>query len=232
MFRPHVFLMAAGLAAASPAAAQTQYPAAGTGDPEILPRCRGAATLTQRTICDNRDLAAIERDIHRYIAILRRRDPARGPALDAAQLAFEQQRARACGYLATPDDYDGPAYRCLRAQQHGRLVQLAAQAAGSGASGIYRANRPDMSGELSIVEWPDGRAQVLIDTLTPPDARTCSIQFVTRAGPELTGSPQGAPACRISVDALGPGRTALVRSDGDCRAVCVLNGRPDGVYRR
>lgn len=73
---------------------------------------------------------------------------------------------------------------------------------------------------------------MLIDTLTPPDARTCSIQFVTGTGPEFVGSPQGAPGCRISVNALGADRTAMVRSDGDCRAVCALNGRPDGIYRR
>jgi len=229
MARIGPFLIVAALASATSAAAQDQYPAAGAGDPEIRQRCQTAATLTQRTICDNQDLAILERDIHRYINLIKRRDAARAPAIDAGQLAFERQRERACGQLTAPQNYDGPAYRCLRDQQRARLVQLAAQA-GSGMSGIYRAQRPDMSGEMAIVEWPDGHAQVTIDTLTPPDARTCSVQFSAPAGPALGGRPRGAPDCRISVDALG--RTATVRAEGDCSAVCVLNGRPDGVYRR
>jgi hypothetical protein len=226
MLRAAMMLLTAAVSA--PAAAQTQYPA-GVGDPEIRQRCQAAATLVQRTICDNADLAFLERDIHRYLRLLGRQDSARGAALDAAQLAFEQQRERACGNLAAPQDYDGPAYRCLRAQLRARLVQLAAQA-GSAISGTYRAGRPDMSGEMTIVEWPDGQAQVMIDTLTPPDARTCSVQFAARVGPALAGAPEGAPACQVSVDALG--RSAMVRSEGDCSAVCVLNGRPDGLYRR
>jgi hypothetical protein len=221
--------LAAVLLGAASASAQQQFPAAGVGDPEIRQRCQHAPTLTQRTICDNPDLALLERDIHRYLNIAKRRDPGRAAALDAAQLAFERQRERACGGLAAPQDYDGPAYRCLRLHQRTRLVQLATQA-GSGLSGLYRAQRPDMSGELMIVEWPDGHAQVVIDTLTPPDARTCSIQFSAPAGPALAGTPQGAPGCRVGIDALG--RTATVRADGDCRTVCVLGGRPDGVYRR
>jgi len=224
-----VTLVVAALATATSAAAQIQYPAAGIGDPEVLQRCQGAATLTQRTICDNQDLRLLERDIHRYINLIKRRDAARAPAIDAGQLAFEQQRERACGQLTAPQGYDGPAYRCILSQQHARLVQLAVSA-GSGMSGVYRAQRPDMSGEMVIVEWPDGHAQVTIDTLTPPDARTCSVQFAAPVGPALSGRPRGAPDCRISVDALG--RTAMVRAEGDCTTVCVLNGRPDGVYRR
>lgn len=212
-------------AAAAAASAQTQYPAAGERDPKILPRCAAAMSPTQRTICNNRDLAALERDIHRYVEALRRRDPGRGAALDAAQLAFERQRETACGNLAAAADYDGPAHRCLVAQQRARLVQLAAA-----LSGVYRVARPDMTGDMAVVEWPDGRTQVTIDTLTPPDARTCSIAFAAPSGPALSGMAIGAAGCRIGVDALG--RSATVRSEGDCTAVCVINGRPDGVYRR
>ena len=222
-------LMVAALATATSVAAQEQYPADATGDPEIRRRCQGAATLTQRTICDNPDLALLERDIHRYVNLLKRRDAGRAAGLDSGQLAFEQQRERACGNLRAPQDYDGPAYRCLLAQQRARLVQLAGMA-GSGMSGVYRAQRPDMIGEMAIVEWPDGHAQVMIDTLTPPDARTCSVQFSAPVGPALSGTPRGAPGCRVSVDALG--RTATVRAEGDCSAICMLNRRPDGVYRR
>jgi uncharacterized protein YecT (DUF1311 family) len=229
MPRIGLFAAVALAALASVAAAETQYPAAGEGDPEIRRRCQGVVSLVERTICDNSDLAVLDRDINRYLSILMRRDPARAGALEAGQHAFLAQRQRACGNLAAPGDYDGPAYRCLRLQLRMRLVHLAAQG-GSGLSGFFRAQRPDMTGELAIVEWPDGRAQVMIDTLTPPDARTCSVQFTAQAGPALAGSPRGAPECRVGVDALG--RTAMVRSDGDCRAVCVLDGRPDGVYRR
>jgi len=228
MFRTGASIVALVIAAAS-AAAQTQYPAAGERDPQILARCEGATSLTQRTICNNRDLAALERDIHRYVEALQRRGTGSAAALEASQIAFERQREAACGNLAAATDYDGPAHRCLVGQQRARLVQLAAQS-GSALSGVYRAARPDLSGDMAIVEWPDGRAQVMIDTLTPPDARTCSINFTTTAGTALSGTPAGAPSCRVSIDALG--RTATVRSEGDCSAVCVINGRPDGVYRR
>lgn len=228
MIRSSISLFALAFAAAT-ASAQTQYPAAGERDPEILARCQNATTLAQRTICDNRDLSATERNIYRYMQALKQRDPNRAQTLDASQMAFERQREAACGNLAAPGDYDGPAYRCLRGQQRSRLVQLAAQS-GSALSGMYMAQRPDMTGEMAIVEWPDGRAQVMIDTLTPPDARTCSINFTAPAGPALQGTPAGAPGCRVSIDALG--RSATVRSDGDCASVCVINGRPDGVYRR
>lgn len=228
MIRTCTSIVALVIAAAS-AAAQTQYPAAGERDPQMLARCEGATSLTQRTICNNRDLSALERDIHAYTEALRRRDSNRAAALEAGHVAFERQREAACGGLAAQTDYDGPAHRCLAGQQKARLVQLAALS-GSAMSGVYRAGRPDLSGEMAIVEWPDGRTQVMIDTLTPPDARTCSMNFTAAAGPDLTGTPIGAPGCRVSVDALG--RTATVRSEGDCSAVCVINGRPDGVYRR
>lgn len=228
MLRTGASLVALVLAAAS-ASAQVQYPAADDGDPQILRRCQEASTLTQRTICNNRDLAAMERNIYGYIEALRRRDPARAGGLEQSQIAFERQREAACGGLAAQTDYDGPAHRCLVGQQRARLVQLAAQS-GSAISGIYRAARGDMTGDMAIVEWPNGTAQVMIDTLTPPDARTCSINFRAPTGPAITGSPNGAPGCRVGIDALG--RTATVRSEGDCSAVCVINGRPDGVYRR
>ncbi|MCW5771157.1 MAG: hypothetical protein KIT16_05930 [Rhodospirillaceae bacterium] len=211
------------LAGASLASAQTPGTA---DDPEILRRCQAAPTLILRTICDNPDLRALERDIRRYVNLQRTRDP----SVDTGQDAFERQRERACGGMETADGYDGPAYRCVRLHQRIRLVQLATSAMGKGISGFYRSNRPDMQGELMIAEWPDGSAQILIDTLTPPDARTCSIQFQAAASPAMNGMPVGAPSCRISIDALGG--TATVRSDGDCRTVCVLNGRPDGLYRR
>jgi hypothetical protein len=218
------------LATASAASAQTQYPAPGSGDPDVLRRCQGTLTLTQRTICDNGDLRGLARDIRRYVGLMRDRDPSQAGALASAQDAYRQQLERDCGNLTTSDGYDGPAYRCIRLHQRLRLVSLASAAMGNAITGLYRANRPDLSGELTIVEWPDGTAEVMIDTLTPPDARTCNIQFTSATGPALSGTPVGAPACHVGVDALGG--TATVRSSGDCRAVCVLRGRPDGLYRR
>ena len=214
------------LLTAGAAAAQVQYPAADEGDPQILRRCQEASSLTQRTICNNRDLAQMERDMHAYMRALRGRNAA---GLEQSQIAFERQREAACGGLAAQTEYDGPAYRCLVGQQRARLVQLAALS-GSAISGVYRSARADMTGDMAIVEWPDGRAQVMIDTLTPPDVRTCSINFRAPAGPAISGSPNGAPGCRVSIDALG--RSATVRSEGDCSSVCVVNGRPDGIYRR
>ena len=228
MLRTGASLVVLVLTAAS-AAAQVQYPAADESDPQILRRCQEASNLTQRTICNNRDLSAIERDIHGYMRALVARDAGRAGAIEQSQIAFERQREAACGSLAAQTDYDGPAHRCLVSQQRTRLVQLASMS-GSQISGVYRSGRGDMSGEMAIVEWPNGTAQVMIDTLTPPDARTCSINFRAPAGPAITGSPNGAPGCRVGIDALG--RTATVRSEGDCSAVCVINGRPDGVYRR
>lgn len=211
------------------AAAQAPYPSP-NGDPELLRRCQTVATLTERTICDNRDLRALERDIRRYLRLVMDRQPGRAAGIEAAQAEFDRRRETACGALGTSDGYDGPAYRCIRLHQRLRLTQLAAMATGKGANGLYRAARPDMAGELTIVEWPDGTAQVMIDTITPPDARTCSIHFAAPSGPAISGSPVGAPECRIGIDALGG--NATVRSDGDCRSVCVLGGRPDGLYRR
>jgi hypothetical protein len=133
-------------------------------------------------------------------------------------------------------DPDGPVYRCLMSMYRTRLVQLAQQndrvrgARGRSISGYYRFVERGVSGEMWVIGWPEATVTVLIDTLTLPDAPTCALRMETVSdGNHLDGVSHAAPECRVSI--TFEGRTASVASS-NCAAICVLNGRVDGNYRR
>lgn len=199
--------------------------------------CAGAESRVQMTICNSQDLSELDRDLTRYVLALKTTlsdDAAR--ALDGSQAAWERARDTQCNRVIGEIDPDGPVYRCLMSMYRNRLVQLARQndrqrGARDGAiSGYYRFVEGGVSGEMWVIAWPEAIVTVLIDTLTLPDAPTCAFRMETvDNGREIDGFSQHAPECRVSI--TFDGRAASV-SSANCAAVCVLNGRIDGVYRR
>lgn len=199
--------------------------------------CAGAEARVQMTICNSQDLSELDRDLARYVLALKTvlaDDAAR--ALDGGQAAWERARNTQCNRVIGEIDPDGPVYRCLMAMYRARLVQLALQndrlrgARGRSISGYYRFVEGGVSGEMWVIGWPEATVTVLIDTLTLPDAPTCAFRMETVAeGNVVEGFSQSAPECRVSI--TFEGRAATVISS-NCAAVCVLNGRIDGVYRR
>jgi uncharacterized protein YecT (DUF1311 family) len=199
--------------------------------------CAGVESRVQMTICNSQDLSELDRDLARYVLVLKtvlEDGPAR--ALDAGQVAWERARDRQCNRVIGEIDPDGPVYRCLMTMYRARLVQLAQQndrlrgARGRIISGYYRFVEKGVSGEMWVIGWPEATVTVLIDTLTLPDVPTCAFRMETAGdGNEIVGNSQNAPECRVSI--TFDARAATVISN-NCAAVCVLNGRIDGVYRR
>ena len=199
--------------------------------------CAGVESRVQMTICNSQDLSELDRDLARYVLAVKTvlsDDAAR--VLDAGQTAWERARDTQCNRVIGEIDPDGPVYRCLMSMYRSRLVQLAQQnerqrvARGRAISGYYRFVQAGISGEMWVIAWPEATVTVLIDTLTLPDAPTCAFRMETAGdGDEIDGFSQNAPECRVSI--AFEGRAASVAS-ANCAAVCVLNGRIDGIYRR
>jgi uncharacterized protein YecT (DUF1311 family) len=198
--------------------------------------CAGVYSRVQMTICNSHDLSELDRDLARYVLAFKTTlpdDAAR--ALDVAQAAWERARDTQCNRVIGEIDPDGPVYRCLMSMYRARLVQLALQndrrePRGRSISGYYRFVDGGVTGEMWVIGWPEATVTVLIDTLTLPDAPTCAFRMETAAeGNFVAGVSQSAPECRVQV--TFEGRTARVESS-NCAAVCVLNGRLDGSYRR
>ena len=94
----------------------------------------------------------------------------------------------------------------------------------------YRFVEKGVSGEMWVIGWPEATVTVLIDTLTLPDVPTCALRMEAPSdGNEIVGNSQSAPECRVSITFEGRAANVITSS---CAAVCVLNGRIDGVYRR
>jgi len=200
--------------------------------------CANATNRVHMTICNSQDLSELDRDLSRYVLAYKtvlEDGPAR--ALDTSQAAWERARDTQCNRVIGEIDPDGPVYRCLMSMYRARLVQLAQQnerqrgaRAGRTISGYYRFVESGVSGEMWVIGWPEATVTVLIDTLTLPDAPTCAFRMETIGdGNRVEGASHAAPECRVSV--TFEGRAASVVSS-NCAAVCVLNGRVDGVYRR
>jgi uncharacterized protein YecT (DUF1311 family) len=199
--------------------------------------CAGVEGRVQMTICNSQDLSELDRDLARYVLALKTvlaDDQAR--ALDAGQVAWERARDKQCNRVIGEIDPDGPVYRCLMSMYRARLVQLALQNErlpanrGRSLSGYYRFVEKGVSGEMWVIGWPEATVTVMIDTLTLPDAPTCAFRMETIGdGNLIQGFSQSAPECRVGISFEG--RAASVASQ-NCAAVCVLNGRIDGVYRR
>jgi uncharacterized protein YecT (DUF1311 family) len=199
--------------------------------------CAGSASRVHMTICNSQDLSELDRDLARYVLALKTvlsDDAAR--ALDNAQAAWERARNTQCNRVIGEIDPDGPVYRCLMSMYRNRLVQLAVQnerqrgGRDRAISGYYRFVERGVSGEMWVIGWPEATVTILIDTLTLPDAPTCALRMETAGdGNQISGVSQHAPECRI--DITFEGRAASV-SSSNCAAICVLNGRVDGVYRR
>jgi uncharacterized protein len=199
--------------------------------------CAAAELRVQMAICNSQDLSELDRDLARYLLALKTimTDEA-ARALDAGQAAWERARNTQCNRVIGEIDPDGPVYRCLMQMYRARLVQLAQQndrlrgARGRSISGYYRFVEGGVSGEMWVIGWPEATVTVLIDTLTLPDAPTCAFRMETAGdGNLIAGASQSAPECRVNI--AFEGRAATVASS-NCAAVCVLNGRLDGVYRR
>lgn len=211
--------------------------AAQNGRPRPSFDCTGVEGRVQMTICNSQDLSELDRDLARYVLALKTTlsdDAAR--ALDGSQAAWERARDTQCNRVIGEIDPDGPVYRCLMSMYRNRLVQLARQSDRQrggrdlAKSGYYRFVEGGVSGEMWVIAWPEATVTVLIDTLTLPDAPTCAFRMETvDNGREIDGFSQHAPECRVSI--AFEGRAARV-SSANCAAVCVLNGRIDGVYRR
>ncbi len=226
------------MAAAFAAAAAAIVPAAAQND-RLRPSfdCNAATGRVQMTICNSQDLSELDRDVARYLLSLKTTvADEQVRVIEVSQLNWERARDTQCNRVIGEIDPDGPVYRCLMSMYRNRLLQLAAindRARGGrtrGISGYYRLADAGVSGEMWVIGWPEATVTVLIDTLTPPDAPTCAFRMET-AGTEtvIEGRSAAAPECRVRV--LFETRSATVQSS-NCAAVCVLNGRIDGVYRR
>jgi len=226
------------LAAVLVAAAMLGGQAAAQNDrPRPSFECAGVYSRVQMTICNSHDLSELDRDLARYLLAFKTvlaDDAAR--ALDTGQAAWERARDTQCNRVIGEIDPDGPVYRCLMTMYRARLVQLALQndrltgARGRSISGYYRFVERGISGEMWVIGWPEATVTILIDTLTLPDVPTCAFRMETVGDGNLVeGASQSAQECRVSISFEG--RAANVRSS-NCAAVCVLNGRLDGVYRR
>lgn len=199
--------------------------------------CTGVEGRVQMTICNSQDLSELDRDLARYaLALKTTLSDEAARSLDAGQNAWERARDTQCNRVIGEIDPDGPVYRCLMSMYRSRLVQLAQQnerqraERGRSISGYYRFVERGVSGEMWVIAWPESTVTVLIDTLTLPDAPTCAFRMETAdGGRDIDGFSQHAPECRVAI--TFEGRAASVASS-NCAAVCVLNGRIDGVYRR
>ena len=227
-----VVVLATVIAAGAPALAQNQPPGGaeppaaapprtyqapeepGTtpGDRTDLGRdCAGIESRAQRTVCLNRDLAALDRDAQR---------------LGGADHAAWAAKLESCAATSNTV-YDGPIYRCLKARYEARLVELSRMDGGT-MSGQYRLVGGANSGSMTVVEWPQQHVTVLFEKITAAGARVCTFRMDAPASAGvIEGRPSGLPGCRVSV-ALGRG-TATVQSNG-CEGLCEMGERVDGTY--
>lgn len=173
--------------------------------------CAGIDSRVQRTICLNRDLAALDRDARRL-----------GGADHAAFMA----QLEGCG-AASKTVYDGPIYRCVRARYEARLVQLSRQA-GATMSGQYRLMGGAIQGNMTVIEYPQQHVTVLFDKITADGARACTFRMDAPASAGvIEGAPAGLPGCRVSVAIRGG--SAIVQSN-NCAGLCEMGERVDGTY--
>jgi uncharacterized protein YecT (DUF1311 family) len=198
--------------------------------------CGVLFTRVQMSICNSLDLSELDRDLARYILAFKSVLSDEGArALEANQAAWERARDTQCNRVIGEIDPDGPVYRCLMTMYRTRLVQLAVQndrlkGGSRGVSGHYRYIKSGVAGEMWIIGWPEAAVTVLIDTLTLPDIPTCALRMESEVdNRSITGFAQSAPECKVSVKIEGRGATV---ASSNCHAVCVLNGRIDGAYRR
>jgi hypothetical protein len=173
--------------------------------------CANIDSRVQRTICLNRDLAALDRDARRL-----------GGAGHAAFTAQLESCAAASNTV-----YDGPIYRCVKARYEARLVQLSRQA-GATMSGQYRLMGGAIQGNMTVIEHPQQHVTVLFDKITAAGARACTFRMDAPASAGvIEGTPAGLPGCRVSVAIRGG--TATVQSNG-CVGLCEMGERVDGTY--
>jgi len=173
--------------------------------------CAGIESRAQRTICLNRDLAALDRDARRL-----------GGADHAAWAAQLESCAATSNTV-----YDGPIYRCLKERYEARLVQLSRNAGGA-MSGHYRLAGGAISGKMTVIEYPQQHVTVLFEKITASGARACTFRMDAPASAGvIEGTPSGLPGCRVSV-AIGRG-TATVQSNR-CDGLCEMGERVDGTY--
>jgi len=198
--------------------------------------CAAATARVHMAICNSLDLTELDRDLARYVLAFKTVLTDEGArALDVGQGAWQRARDRQCNRVIGEIDPDGPVYRCLMSMYRARLVHLAVQndrraGLGRSISGYYRFVESGVAGEMWVIGWPEATVTVLIDTLTLPDVPTCAFRMETiDDGSLIQGSSQSAPECRVSISFEG--RASSVASS-NCAAVCVLNGRIDGHYRR
>lgn len=224
MLRKSAIVLGAVAASALAAAAQAQSPPPQGATMD----CGQPQTRVERMVCTTPELRQLDRDVSRYGMLVSGDSPSA-----AGQAMWQRQRDAACEMQGGQVDPEGPLYRCLMRVYRTRLVELATSfdrmRGRTGMTGIYRYTGG--TGEMRVVEWPDGNATVMIDTMTPPDAPTCSVRIdAPRAAQGLIeGAPARSAACRVQVEADGPGLS--VRSSG-CAEFCVMNGTFDGTYRR
>lgn len=178
--------------------------------------CARAQTRVQQTICKNSDLIAMDRDIARFAGALP------GGANQGAWVA----QLESCDAGANTV-YDGPIYNCLRARYEARLVQLSRMSGGQ-LAGKYRLTGRPGSGEMTVVEWPEGGATVHFNMITADGARACGTRMDAQvAAGTIQGSPNGLPGCRVAIQ-IGRG-AATVQSNG-CQSLCEMGERVDGTY--
>jgi uncharacterized protein len=227
---PLALLIFAVLTVAGPAMAQTDRKGPSFD-------CAGVYSRVQMTICNSTDLSQLDRDLARYVLVLKTvlSDQA-ARRLEASQAAWERARDSQCNRVIGEIDPDGPVYRCLMTMYRARLVQLAIQndhlkgRTGPAISGYYRYAEEGATGEMWVIGWPDGFVTVLIDTLALPDAPTCAFRMETIGnGTVIDGYSQYVPECKVQV--TFEGRTAAVDAT-NCGGVCVMSGHIDGIYRR
>jgi hypothetical protein len=191
-------------------------PGIGSDRTDLGRDCASARTRVQQTICKNRDLAQMDRDVARFAGTLP------GGANQGAWVAsLESCEAGAMTV------YDGPIYNCLRTRYQARLVQLSRMAGGQ-ISGQYKLAGRSGDGNMTIVEWPQGGATVHFNMLTADGARTCNTRIDAQVSQGvIEGRPQGLPGCRVAIQ-VNRGQ-AQVQSNG-CTSLCEMGERVDGTY--
>lgn len=192
-------------------------PGIGSDRTDLGRDCARARTRVQQTICKNRDLVAMDRDVARF---------AGGLPNGANQGAWVAQ-LESCAAGATTV-YDGPIYNCLRTRYEARLVQLSRMAGGR-LAGTYRLTGRPGNGSLTIVEGPlAGRASVHFNMITADGARACGTRMDAQVSEgRIEGRPNGLPGCRVAIQV---DRGAASVQSNNCASLCELGERVDGTY--
>ena len=186
--------------------------------------CTKAATAVEKAICDNTDLAMLDRALARLYRAAREKG---GKAVVTSQRAWLKARAR-----CKEDE------SCLFAAYKTRLAALARTAGDTkGISGAYDYAQKGSSGSLWLLAEPDGTLTGMVETVTGPTAHTCAISFA-RAKPQENGwqwtnpDPYGdqEEKCRLTITMgkMGP----MVDGSPGCQDFCGLRGIFTGQYRR